>query len=100
MIWRIRLSSARLRADLDACGHDLFQRAGEFVRAFAERGEGKAYPVDIDASVWRLFVEGGQVLVRVALDVDELEVLRVIPDEPLPPAEPLLDEAAPPSSER
>jgi hypothetical protein len=48
-----------LRADLDIAGPELFQRAGDAVRAFAERGEGKAYPVDVDSSVWTFFVPGG-----------------------------------------
>jgi hypothetical protein len=45
MTWRIAWSEA-LHADLDIAGPELFDRAGHAVRRFAEKGEGKAYPVD------------------------------------------------------
>jgi len=91
MTWRVAWSEA-LRADLDVAGPELFESAGAAVRRFAEKGEGKAYPVDIDASVWRIFVPGGQVYVRANLTADLLEVLRIVPDAPLPVVAPLLDE--------
>ncbi len=90
MIWKVRFSEA-LRADLDAAGPALFERAGAAVLRFAERGEGTAYPIDVDASVWRFFVPGGQVYVRADLDADVLDVMRIVPDQPLPTVEPLLD---------
>src|SRR5580693_5731246 len=93
MTWRIT-SSAALRADIRAVGYDLAERALGAVRRFAETGEGKAYPVDIGASVWRLFVPGGQVLLHADVDADALEVLRILPDDPLPFVVPLLDEPA------
>jgi hypothetical protein len=91
MTWRVAWPPW-LRADLDAAGPELFDRAGDAVRAFAERGEGKAYPVDMDSSVWRFFVEGGQVYVHLDMQADVLEVMAIVPDNPLPVVEPLLDE--------
>ena len=91
MTWRITWSEA-LHADLDIAGPELFDRAGHAVLRFAETGEGKAYPVDIDGLVWRFFVPGGQVHVRVNLETDTLEVIQIAPDAPLPRAAPLLDE--------
>ena len=91
MTWRVEYSPA-LRADLDVAGPELFQRAGDVVRAFVERGEGTAYTLDADASVWRFFVPGGQVYVRADLDADVLEVMAVVPDNPLPVVAPLLDD--------
>jgi hypothetical protein len=90
MSWRVTYRDS-LRADLDIAGPELFQRAGDAVRAFVERGEGKAYPVDVDSSVWTFFVPGGRVLVFADLDADELAVLRILPDRPLPALVPLLD---------
>jgi hypothetical protein len=68
------------------------ERAGAAVLGFAEGGDGRAYPVDVDASVWAFFVPGGRVLVFANLDADELVVLRILPDQPLPNVAPLLDE--------
>ena len=62
------------------------------MRRFVEKGEGKAYPVDVDDLVWRFFVPGGQVTVRVDLEADTLEVIQIAPDAPLPRVAPLLDE--------
>jgi hypothetical protein len=91
MSWRV-VWPTDLRADLDIAGPELFEHAGSAVHAFAERGDGKAYPVDVDGSVWRFFVPGGQVYVRADLDADTLEVMAVVPNNALPMVTPLLDD--------
>jgi hypothetical protein len=89
MSWRVAFSIA-LRADIHIAGPALAESAIGTVLRFAEKGEGTAYPFHLDASVWRFFVPGGTVYVRAHGDV--LEVLRIIPDHPLPVVTPLLDE--------
>jgi hypothetical protein len=92
MTWRVTSSTApALRADLDVAGPDVFHRAGEAVRAFAERHEGTAYPLEPGSSFWRFFVPGATVLVFADVDADELVILRILPDTPLPAVTPLLD---------
>jgi hypothetical protein len=91
MSWRVDLDDA-LDADLRVVTFELGTAACEAVHRFAERGEGTAYPVDIDASLWRIFVPGGFALVRADTEADVLRFLRIIPDHPLAHIAPLLDD--------
>jgi hypothetical protein len=91
MTWRITWSDA-LDEDIRVASPDLVERAGRAVLAFAERGEGRAYALSVDACVWAFFVPGGRVLVLADLHADELVVLRILPDQPLREIAPLLDE--------
>ena len=88
MTWRVAFDDA-LDADLQIVSYELAATACEAVYRFAESGEGRAYPLDVDATVWRIFVPGGYAVVRA--NADTLDFLRIFPDDPAPTFQPLLD---------